>query len=246
MTVTMRNMLEAGVHFGHRTRFWNPKMKPYIFGIRNKVHIINLDKTLPLFNDALGFIRRVAARNGKILFVGTKPRAGIVIKEQAERCGMPYVNYRWLGGMLTNFKTVKASIKRLIELEAMRDDGTFEKLVKKEALMRSRELEKLQRSLGGIKDMPSLPDAIFIVDVGNEKIAVAEANNLRIPVVGVVDTNHSPDGIDYIIPGNDDALRAIELYVTSVADAILDAKSNSQGARQLDEGEFVELEDNES
>jgi small subunit ribosomal protein S2 len=240
MAVTMRNMLEAGVHFGHRTRFWDPKMKPYIFGIRNKVHIINLDKTLPMFNDALGFIRRVAARNGKILFVGTKTRANPIIVEQAQRCGMPYVNYRWLGGMLTNYKTVKQSIKRLQELEAMRDDGTFEKLVKKEALMRQRELIKLERSLGGIKDMGSLPDMLFIVDVGNEKIAVQEANNLRIPVVGIVDTNNSPDGIDYVIPGNDDAIRSIELYVTAVADAILDAKGQGRsGAGENDE--YVEL-----
>jgi small subunit ribosomal protein S2 len=235
-------MLEAGVHFGHRTRFWNPKMKPYIFGVRNKVHIVNLDKTLPMFNDALSFIRRIAARNGKILFVGTKSRANQIILEQAQRCGMPYVNYRWLGGMLTNYKTVKQSIKRLQELEAMRDDGTFEKLVKKEALMRSRELEKLQRSLGGIKDMGSLPDLLFIVDVGNEKIAVQEANNLRIPVVGVVDTNNSPDGIDYIIPGNDDALRSIELYVTAVADAILEAKGQGHSSHSGEKDEFVELE----
>jgi len=231
-------MLEAGVHFGHRTRSWNPKMKTYIFGIRNKVHIINLDKTLPMFNEALSFVRRVAGRNGKILFVGTKSRANQIIVEQAQRCGMPYVNYRWLGGMLTNYKTVKQSIKRLRELEAMRDDGTFEKLVKKEALMRQRELIKLERGLGGIKDMGSLPDALFIIDVGNEKIAVQEANNLRIPVVGVVDTNNSPDGVDYVIPGNDDAIRSIELYVTAVADAILAAKGNT---RSDESQEFVEL-----
>lgn len=244
--ITMRGMLEAGVHFGHQTRFWNPKMKPYIFAARNKIHIINLDKTLPLYTDALSFVRRIAQRNGKILFVGTKTRASKVIKEQAERCGMPYVDYRWLGGMLTNFKTVKQSIRRLQELEAMRDDGTFEKLVKKEALVRRRELEKLQRSLGGIKNLGSLPDALFIIDVGHEKIAVCEANNLRIPVVGVVDTNNSPDGIDYIIPGNDDALRAIELYASSVADVILDAKSNSSSAMQEEMGEFVELEGDEA
>lgn len=242
-TVTMRKMLEAGVHFGHQTRFWDPKMKPFIFAARNKIHIINLDKTYPMFHDALTFIKRVAARNGKILFVGTKMSASRIIKEQAERCGMPYVNYRWLGGMLTNFKTVKQSIKRLQELEAMRDDGTFEKLVKKEALMRNRELQKLERSLGGIKNMGSLPDALFIVDVGHEKIAVAEANNLRIPVVGVVDTNNNPHGIDYVIPGNDDAIRAIELYVSSMADVILEAKSNMQIPQE--EGEFVELENDE-
>ncbi len=241
VTVSMRKMLESGVHFGHQTRFWDPKMKPYIFGARNKIHIINLDITVPMFHEALSFIRRVAARNGKILFVGTKPTASKIIKEQAERCGMPYVDYRWLGGMLTNYKTVKQSIKRLQELEAMRDDGTFEKLVKKEALMRSRELEKLQRSLGGIKDMGSLPDALFIIDVGHEKIAVAEANNLRIPVVGVVDTNNNPHGIDYIIPGNDDAIKSIELYVSSVADVIIEAKGNMRPMHE-EAGEFVELE----
>ncbi|MBS0289083.1 MAG: 30S ribosomal protein S2 [Proteobacteria bacterium] len=242
-SITMRQMLEAGVHFGHQTRFWDPKMKPYIFTVRNKIHIINLDKTYPLFHEALSFIRRLAARNGKILFVGTKMCASNIIKEQAERCGMPYVNYRWLGGMLTNFKTVKQSIKRLQELEAMRDDGTFEKLVKKEALMRSRELQKLERSLGGIKEMGSLPDALFVIDVGHEKIAVREANNLRIPVVGVVDTNNNPHGIDYMIPGNDDALRAIELYVSSVADVILDARGSF--APMTEESEFVEMEEDE-
>ncbi len=240
MSVTMRQMLEAGVHFGHQTRFWDPKMKQYIFTIRNKIHIINLDKTYPMFHESLAFIKRVASRGGKILFVGTKMSAGNIIKEQAERCGMPYVNYRWLGGMLTNFKTVKQSIKRLHELEAMRDDGTFEKLVKKEALTRSRELEKLERSLGGIKNMGSLPDALFIIDVGHENIAVSEANNLRIPVVGVVDTNNNPHGIDYLIPGNDDAIKAIELYVSSVADVILDARSNMQP--MTDESEYVEME----
>lgn len=242
MTVTMRQMLEAGVHFGHQTRFWNPKMKPYIFCARNKIHIINLDKTLPLFQEGMSFIRRVASRNGTVLFVGTKTAASEIIKEQAQRCGMPYVDYRWLGGMLTNFKTVKQSIKRLQELEAMRDDGTFDKLVKKEQLVRIRELQKLERSLGGIKNMGSLPDVLFIVDVGHEKIAITEAKNLRIPVVGIVDTNSSPDGIDYMIPGNDDALRAVELYVSSVADAILDAKSNSQSSSPQDMGEYVELE----
>lgn len=242
MSVSMRQMLEAGVHFGHQTRFWNPKMKPFIFGARNKIHIINLDKTMPLFQEAMGFIRRIASRNGTVLFVGTKNSASRIIKEQADRCGMPYVDYRWLGGMLTNFKTVKQSIKRLQELEAMRDDGTFEKLVKKEALVKQRELEKLERSLGGIKNMNSLPDVLFIVDVGHEDIAVCEAKNLRIPVVGIVDTNNSPDGIDYMIPGNDDALRAIELYVACAADAILDAKANAHSASSHDEGEFVELE----
>jgi len=242
--VTMRSMLEAGVHFGHRTRFWDPKMKPYIHSARNKIHIVNLDKTMPMFHEAMAFIRRLSARGGKILFVGTKPRAGLVIKEQAERCGMPYIDYRWLGGQLTNFKTVKQSIKRLQELEAMRDDGTFEKLLKKEALLRARELEKLQRSLGGIKDMTSLPDALFIIDVGHEKIAVREANNLRIPVVGVVDTNNSPDGIDYVIPGNDDALKAIEFYATAAADAILEAKSNQTNTSIVQE-EYLEVDDSE-
>lgn len=245
MTVTMRQMLEAGVHFGHQTRFWDPKMKQYIYTVRNKIHIINLDKTYPLFQDSLSFIKRVAARGGKILFVGTKMSASNIIKEQADRCGMPYVNYRWLGGMLTNFKTVKQSIKRLQELEAMRDDGTFEKLVKKEALMRTRELQKLERSLGGIKNMGSLPDALFVIDVGHEKIAVREANNLRIPVVGVVDTNNNPQGIDYLIPGNDDAIRAIELYVSAVADVILDARSNMQ-PMQADESEYVEMDQDEA
>ncbi|MGE3318840.1 MAG: 30S ribosomal protein S2 [Candidatus Berkiella sp.] len=244
VAITMRTMLEAGVHFGHQTRFWDPKMKQYIYGARNKIHIINLDKTLPLFNEALGFIRRVAARNGKILFVGTKTSASNIIKEQAERCGMPYVNYRWLGGMLTNFKTVKQSIKRLHELEAMRDDGTFEKLVKKEALMREREMIKLERSLGGIKNMDSLPDALFVIDVGHEKIAIKEANNLRIPVAGVVDTNNNPAGIDYIIPGNDDALRSIELYVSSVADVILECRSNMSSSQQ-ESSEYVELDSEE-
>jgi len=244
-SITMRAMLEAGVHFGHQTRFWDPKMKPFIFSARNKIHIINLDKTFPLYLEALSYIRRVAARNGKILFVGTKTSASRIIKEQAERCGMPYVDYRWLGGMLTNFKTVKQSIKRLHELEAMRDDGTFEKLVKKEALMRSREMLKLERSLGGIKDMGSLPDALFVIDVGHEKIAVREANNLRIPVVGVVDTNNTPDGIDYVIPGNDDAIKAIEFYVSNVAEIILEAKHNLQ-PQQEEEGEFVEYEGDEA
>lgn len=242
MTVTMRQMLEAGVHFGHQTRFWNPKMKPYIFCARNKIHIINLDKTMPLFQESMSFLRRVASRNGTILFVGTKTSASKIVKEHAQRCGMPYVDYRWLGGMLTNFKTVKQSIKRLQELEAMRDDGTFEKLVKKEALVRLRELQKLERSLGGIKNMGSLPDALFVVDVGHEKIAVREANNLRIPVVGIVDTNNTPDGIDYMIPGNDDALRAVELYVSCVADVINDAKGNLASSSPQDMGEYVELE----
>lgn len=243
--VTMRNMLEAGVHFGHKTRYWDPKMKPFIYTSRNKVHIINLDITFPMFLEAQAFIRRVAGRNGKILFVGTKSAASQIIREEAERCGMPFVNYRWLGGMLTNYKTVKQSIKRLQELEAMRDNGTFEKFVKKEALTRTRELEKLERSLGGIKDMGSLPDALFIIDVGHEKNAVQEANNLRIPVVGIVDTNNNPKGIDYPIPGNDDALRAIGLYASAMADVILEAKSQPRQNAQEEGTEFMEFQSNE-
>jgi small subunit ribosomal protein S2 len=229
--VSMRQMLEAGVHFGHQTRFWNPKMAPFIYGARNKVHIINLEKTLPMFNEALAVAQRIGARNGKILFVGTKRAARDVIAQHAARAGMPYVDYRWLGGMLTNFKTVRQSIKRLIDLQTMRDDGTFEKLIKKEALMLSRELEKLNRSLGGIKDMTSLPDALLVIDVNNEGIAIAEANNLGIPVIGVVDTNSSPKGVQYVIPGNDDAQRAIDLYVGSVADTLMEAREASRNTR---------------
>jgi len=238
--VTMRQMLEAGVHFGHQSRYWNPKMSNYIFGARNKIHIINLEKTLPMFNDAMNFAGSVAAKRGKILFVGTKRAAGTVMKEQAVRCGMPYVNHRWLGGMMTNYKTVKQSIKRLKELEKAFDDGSLNALNKKEALMRSREMEKLEKSLGGIKDMGGLPSAIFVVDVGHEKIAVLEAKKLGIPVIGVVDTNNSIKDIDYVIPGNDDAIRAIMLYAESVADAILDAKSSTTtGAKSEDD--FVEV-----
>ncbi|MFA5530395.1 MAG: 30S ribosomal protein S2 [Thiohalomonadaceae bacterium] len=239
--VTMRQMLEAGVHFGHQTRYWNPKMAPFIFGDRNKIHIVNLEKTLPLFNDAMNFMGKLAANKGAILFVGTKRQARDIIKEQAERCGMPFVNHRWLGGMLTNFKTVKQSIKRLRDIEAMEQDGSINRLTKKEALMMRRELEKLQRSLGGIKDMNGLPDAIFIIDVGHEKNAVGEAKNLGIPVVGVVDTNNNPQGIDYVIPGNDDALRAIQLYVEAAADAVLEGKAAlpMQGGKD----EFVEVEE---
>jgi small subunit ribosomal protein S2 len=220
--VTMREMLEAGVHFGHQARFWNPKMAPFIFGERDKIHIINLEKTLPRYNDAVNFIGKVAAKKGNVLFVGTKRAARNIIKEEAERCGMPYVNHRWLGGMLTNFHTVKQSIKRLKELETMATDGSFAKLNKKEALMLTREMEKLDRSLGGIKDMARLPDALFVIDVGHEKIAIREAVKLGIPVIGVVDTNNNPEGVDYVIPGNDDAMRAIRLYVGGVADAIND------------------------
>jgi small subunit ribosomal protein S2 len=239
--VTMRQMLEAGVHFGHQTRYWNPKMAPFIFGDRNKIHIVNLEKTLPLFNDAMNYMGKLAANKGTILFVGTKRQARDVVKAQAERCGMPYVNHRWLGGMLTNFKTVKQSIKRLRDIEAMEQDGSINRLTKKEGLMMRRELEKLQRSLGGIKDMNGLPDAIFIIDTGHEKNAVGEAKNLGIPVIGVVDTNNNPIGIDYVIPGNDDALRAIQLYVEAAADAVLEGKAASpmQGVQD----EFVEVEE---
>ncbi len=224
--VTMRQLLEAGVHFGHQTRYWNPKMAPYIFGQRNKIHIINLEKTLPLFNEAMNFIGKLASNGGKILFVGTKRAASNVIKEEAERCGMPFVNHRWLGGMLTNYKTIKLSINKLKELEAMAADGSLEqKFSKKEALGLKRQLEKLERSLGGIKDMKGLPDALFVIDTGHEDIAVAEARKLGIPVVGVVDTNNDPDLVDYIIPGNDDAIRAIQLYVQGASAAVLEGRA---------------------
>lgn len=218
--VTMRQMLEAGVHFGHQTRYWNPKMAPYIFGDRNKIHIINLEQTLPMFNDAMNFVGKMAGRGGKVLFVGTKRSAREAVREAAQACKMPYVNHRWLGGMLTNFKTVKQSIRRLKDLEKMTEDGSMERLNKKEALMMSREMEKLERSLGGIKDMKGLPDAIFVIDVGYEKIAVQEAKKLGIPVIGVVDSNNSLANVDYVIPGNDDAIRAIQLYTTAASDAI--------------------------
>lgn len=224
--VTMRQMLEAGVHFGHQTRFWNPKMAPFIFGDRNKIHIINLEKTLPLYKEAMNFVSSLASKRGTILFVGTKRSARDILREEAERCGMPFVNHRWLGGMLTNFKTVKQSIKRLKELEVMGQDGTFERLNKKEVLMLTREQERLDRSIGGIKDMPGLPDALFIIDVGYEKNAVAEAVKLGIPVVGVVDTNNSIQGVDYVIPGNDDAIRAIQLYARGAADAVVTGRES--------------------
>ncbi len=238
--VTMRQMLEAGVHFGHQTRYWNPKMAPFIFGDRNKIHIINLEKTLPKFNDAMNFIGQLASKRGKILFVGTKRAAGKAVKENALRCGMPYVNHRWLGGMLTNFKTVKQSIKRLKYLEKAASDGTFDTLTKKEALLLSREFEKLEKSLGGIKDMSALPAAIYVIDVGHEKIAVQEAKKLGIPVIGVVDTNNKITNVDYIIPGNDDAIRAINLYLEAAADAVLDAKAAHTEAVADD---FVEVEE---
>ena len=238
--VTMRQMLEAGIHFGHQTRFWNPKMAEYIFGERNKIHIINLEKTLPMFHDALNAISKIAANNGKILFVGTKRAAREAIREEATRAGMPYVNHRWLGGMLTNFNTVRQSIRRLKDLEQMSSDGTFERLTKKEALNRTREMEKLEKTLGGIKDMGGLPDAVFVIDVGHEKIAVHEAKVLGIPVIGVVDSNNSPDDIDYVIPGNDDAIRAIKLYIEGIADGIIDGKAASIHAG--DDDEYVEVE----
>lgn len=234
--VNMRDMLKAGVHFGHQTRYWNPKMGKYIFGSRNKIHIINLEKTLPLFNDALSFVEKLAAGKNKIMFVGTKRSAGRLVREEASRCGMPYVDHRWLGGMLTNYKTIRASIKRLRELETQAEDGTFTKLTKKEALMRTRDLEKLDRSLGGIKDMGGLPDALFVIDVDHERIAITEANKLGIPVIGIVDTNSSPEGVDYVIPGNDDAIRAVQLYLTAVADAVLRGRQNAAGGAD----EFVE------
>lgn len=237
--VTMRQMLEAGVHFGHQKRYWNPKMSQYIFGERNKIHIVNLEKSLPLFNDALNFLGGVAAKKGTVLFVGTKRAASELVAQEAIRCGMPYVNHRWLGGMLTNFKTIKQSIKNLKDLEVQEQDGTFEKITKKEALMRSRQKAKLELSLGGIKDMRAMPDAIFIIDTGNEKIAIQEAKNLGIPVVGVVDTNNDPSEIDYVIPGNDDAVRAVSLYLTAVADAVLEGKGSIATAA-TEKDEFVE------
>jgi len=241
--VTMRQMLEAGVHFGHQTRYWNPKMAPYIFGERGKIHIINLERTMPLFGDALNFIGSLVANGGTMLFVGTKRSAQSIIRENAERCGMPYVNHRWLGGMLTNYKTVRASIKRLKELEAMSSDGSFDRISKKEALMLTRELEKLERSLGGIKDMRGIPDAMFVVDVGHEKIAISEARKLGVPVIGIVDTNNSLEGIDYVIPGNDDAIRAIKLYVEAAADAVDTGKLSVAHAVADSTDEFVELDE---
>lgn len=239
--VSMRQMLEAGVHFGHQTRYWNPKMGPYIFGARNNIHIINLEHTVPLFNKATAFVRSLTANGGRVLFVGTKRSARESVKTHAERCGMPYVSHRWLGGTLTNFKTIKQSIKRLEDLDAMEADGHFAKLTKKEVLERRREREKLERSLGGVKSMASLPDAIFVIDVGHEQIAVQEANKLGIPVVGIVDTNSSPDGVQYMVPGNDDAMRAAELYAVAVADAVLEGKE-SIPAVPIGEDDFVELD----
>jgi small subunit ribosomal protein S2 len=243
----MRQMLEAGVHFGHQTRYWNPKMAPYIFGHRNKIHIINLEKTLSLYQDALKFARQLASNRKAILFVGTKRQAREIVREEALRCQMPFVDHRWLGGMLTNFKTVKQSIKRLKEMEAMQQDGTFERISKKEALGLTREMAKLQRSLGGIKELTALPDALFIIDVGYQKGAVAEANKLGVPVIGVVDTNHNPEGIQYVIPGNDDSSRAIRLYARGMADAVLEGRSQSlEEVVSASRDEFVEVEDEEA
>ena len=242
-TISMRDMLAAGVHFGHQTRFWNPKMAPYIFGSRNKIHIINLEQTMPAFNEALDQLRSLGRRRNKVLFVGTKRAAAKVIREQAVRVGMPYVDQRWLGGMLTNYKTIRQSIRRLQELETQSADGTFEQLTKKEALTKTRLMQKLERSLGGIKEMGGLPDALFVVDVKHEHIAVSEANKLGIPVIGIVDSNSDPDGIDCVIPGNDDAIRAIRLYVTAVADAIAEGQGDAAG--NLDVNEFIEIDETE-
>jgi len=239
--ITMQDMLKAGVHFGHQTRYWNPKMAPYIYGARNKIHIINLEKTLPMFQDALNYVGNVASKKGKVLFVGTKRAAQDVIREEAERCRMPFVNHRWLGGMLTNYKTIRHSIKRLKELESMIEKSAFGRITKKEILQLTREKEKLNRSLGGIKNMGSLPDALFIIDVGHEKIAVAEAKRLGIPVIGIVDTNNHPEDVEYIIPGNDDSIRAIRLYTQAIADAILEARAAALGIGEA-EDEFVEIE----
>ena len=242
--VSMRDLLQAGAHFGHQTRFWNPKMDQYIFGARNKIHIINLEHTVPAFNEALATVKRLAENKNQVMFVGTKRAAGKIVEEHARRCGMPFVSHRWLGGMLTNYKTIRSSIKRLRELEEQERDGTFAKLTKKEALMRSRMKEKLERSIGGIKEMSGLPDVLFVVDVDHERIAVTEANKLGIPVIGIVDTNSDPDGVDYVIPGNDDAIRAIKLYVAAVADAVIAGKAAAGEVVTADE--FVEVTESEA
>ena len=246
MNVSMRELLEAGAHFGHRTRFWNPKMAEYIFGSRNKIHIINLEKTMPMLNDALNYVGKLASNKAKILFVGTKRAAQESIRENARRAGMPYVDHRWLGGMLTNYKTVRQSIFRLKELKKLREEGAFNGMIKKEALMLTRELDKLERSLGGIEDMGGLPDALFVVDVGFEHIAVEEARRLKIPVIGIVDTNNNPDNIEYIIPANDDSMRAVDIYVRCVADAILDANPNHAASAASSTSEFVEIAVNDN
>ena len=246
VSVSMRQMLEAGVHFGHQTRFWNPKMAQYIFGDRNRIHIINLEKTLALYQDALKFARQLTANRGMLLFVGTKRQAREIIREEAQRCQMPFVDHRWLGGMLTNFKTVKQSIKRLKEMESLQQEGGLERMSKKEALGLTREMQKLQRSLGGIKDLSAPPDALFVIDVGYQKGAIAEAVKLGIPVIGVVDTNHSPDGINYVIPGNDDSSRAIRLYARGIADAVLEGRTQSlEEVVSASRDEFVEVEEDE-
>ncbi len=243
MSVSMSEMLKAGVHFGHQTCHWNPKMGEYIFGARNKIHIINLEKTVLMLKDALNFMGTIAAKKGKILFVGTKPAAQEIMKEEASRCFMPYVNHRWLGGMLTNYKTIRQSIRRLKELESMFEKNNFGRLNKKEILQLTRERDKLERSLGGIKNMGGLPDALFIIDVGHEKIAIAEANRLGIPVIGIVDTNNSPAGVDYVIPGNDDSIRSIQLYAQTVANAILDGRASNPDINQTMVEEFVEIDE---
>ena len=244
MSTTMRQMLEAGVHFGHQTRFWNPKMAPYIFGHRNKIHIINLEKTLVKYQEAMTFLRKLSANKGTALFVGTKRQAREIVREEAIRAGVPYVDERWLGGMLTNFKTVKVSIKRLKDLETMSQDGTFERLGKKEALMLQREMVKLNKSIGGIKDMNGLPDAVFVIDVGYHKIAITEASKLGIPVIAIVDTNHTPEGVAYVIPGNDDSSRAIRLYARGAADAVLEGRSQSvQEIVAVVSDDFVEVDE---
>jgi small subunit ribosomal protein S2 len=240
--VTMRQMLEAGVHFGHQTRYWNPKMEPYIFGARGKIHIINLERTLPMLKESLDFLSRMASKRGTILFVGTKRAAGQAVAEEAARCGMPYVSHRWLGGMLTNFRTIRQSINRLKELEAMETDGSFDKLVKKEVLELTRERDRLEQSLGGIKNMNALPDAMFVIDIGHEDIAIAEARKLGIPVVAVVDTNHNPELVDYVIPGNDDAIRSVRLYAQLAADAVLEGKASVPQVGAGNDDEFVELD----
>ena len=243
MSVSMREMLEAGVHFGHQTRFWNPKMAPYIYGHRNKIHIINLEKTLPAFETALKFVRQLSSKRGTVLMVGTKRQAREVVALEAARCGMPYVDQRWLGGMLTNFKTVKGSLKKLKDMQATKDAG-MDLMIKKEALLFDRELVKLEKDIGGIQDMSALPDAMFVIDVGYHKIAVAEAKKLGIPVIGIVDTNHSPLGIDYVIPGNDDSAKAVALYARAVADAVLEGKANATAEVIMAAGgsdEFVEV-----
>ena len=249
MAVTMREMLEAGVHFGHQTRFWNPKMAPFIFGHRNKIHIINLEKSLPMFQEAMKYAKQLTANRGTILMVGTKRQAREVVAAEAQRCGMPYVDQRWLGGMLTNFKTVKTSIKRLKDMKAQQEAG-LESMSKKEQLMFQREISKLEKDIGGIQDMNTLPDALFVIDVGYHKIAVAEAKKLGIPLIGVVDTNHNPEGIDYVIPGNDDSAKAVTLYVRGMADAVLDGKQNAVAdvQRAVAEGgdEFVEVQEGAS